>query len=41
VNTGTWWLPKGRRVERYGISEPVPATYLDQLAAPMADAARL
>ena len=31
---GTWWLPRNREVERYGIDEPTATTYLGQLAAP-------
>jgi sterol desaturase/sphingolipid hydroxylase (fatty acid hydroxylase superfamily) len=30
---GTWWLPAGRRVERYGVADAVPASYPGQLLA--------
>jgi sterol desaturase/sphingolipid hydroxylase (fatty acid hydroxylase superfamily) len=31
---GTYFMPAGRRPERYGIDEPMPPTYLGQLAQP-------
>jgi sterol desaturase/sphingolipid hydroxylase (fatty acid hydroxylase superfamily) len=35
---GTWWLPKNRRIARYGINEPVEENYVSQLLAPGVDA---
>ena len=35
---GTWWLPKNRKIARYGINEPIQDSYVGQLLEPGADA---